>query len=492
MTGGAGPTDSDGTDPGDALQPDPDPRHPRQGHPLQRGRRLHRRGLPLRRTDEPRPRHRRSRSRCSRRRSRPPAAASGPGEELGEVYLTVTRDYGAEPVLEPSSDEVDRVRHRDAGARTQRRRSRPATAAASCSRSTASKARQGADGPRDWFFYVERGRVDGRRRRLPAARRRGDLVGLPRLGRGDAGAGRGRLLAAALPRRLRRPAAGRSRSSAAAARRGLRDGARPARGGRGRARRRGDAERRDPGPGRPLGARSRDDPAAAQIEDGPQASGVFADFGGSGRARRLRARRARRSRATRRASFGPGAGLVAATRRYDAPPIWVVTGAGAAGVARGGRGCSTPTTCATTTRSPSTADAAGPAAAAGRPEMRSPFAYTPRPLPAAERPRRAPRSPTSAPSSPSPSSSRTRSCCAAVGVAAVLAGLPRRRPAGGAGGAAHGRRPGAADRRRQRAGRQPRRDRPGAARRLAAAGPGRRHRRGARRRARCSGCGRRS
>jgi hypothetical protein len=30
--------------------------------------------------------------------------------------------------------------------------------------------------------------------------------------------------------------------------------------------------------------------------------------------------------------FGPSAGLVAATRRYEAPPVWLVTGASAAGV----------------------------------------------------------------------------------------------------------------------------------------------------------------
>jgi hypothetical protein len=77
-------------------------------------------------------------------------------------------------------------------------------------------------------------------------------------------------------------------------------------------------------------ARLRDDPAAAQLEEGPQASGVFADFvprgtgeyrlvgldeGGGGAHR-----------------FGPGAGLVAATRRYDGPPVWIVTGSGTAGV----------------------------------------------------------------------------------------------------------------------------------------------------------------
>jgi hypothetical protein len=76
-------------------------------------------------------------------------------------------------------------------------------------------------------------------------------------------------------------------------------------------------------------ARLRPDPAAAQIEAGPASSGVYADFeeraggwelvglapdGEPGR------------------EFGPGAGLVAATRRYEAPPVWVVTGATPAAV----------------------------------------------------------------------------------------------------------------------------------------------------------------
>lgn len=70
-------------------------------------------------------------------------------------------------------------------------------------------------------------------------------------------------------------------------------------------------------------ARLRSDPAAALIETGPRISGVFADF------ERRRGRYAlvgldpdgEPSR-----HFGPGAGLVAATRRYEAPPVWVVTG----------------------------------------------------------------------------------------------------------------------------------------------------------------------
>lgn len=75
--------------------------------------------------------------------------------------------------------------------------------------------------------------------------------------------------------------------------------------------------------------RVRSDPAAAQIEDGPRSSGVFADFEagpdgdvlqgldeGGGPAR----------------AFGPDAGLVAAVRRLDSPPVWVVSGTSAAGV----------------------------------------------------------------------------------------------------------------------------------------------------------------
>jgi hypothetical protein len=78
-------------------------------------------------------------------------------------------------------------------------------------------------------------------------------------------------------------------------------------------------------------ARVRSDPAAAQIEGGPQASGVFADFRSSGNGYALQGlgEDGRPSR-----TFGRDAGLVAATRRYDAPPVWVVSGTSAAGVKR--------------------------------------------------------------------------------------------------------------------------------------------------------------
>lgn len=73
-------------------------------------------------------------------------------------------------------------------------------------------------------------------------------------------------------------------------------------------------------------AQLRRDPAAAVVEAGPAASGVYADFASHGVLVGLDegGEPARR--------FGPGAGLVAATRRGGAPPVWLVTGVSAAGV----------------------------------------------------------------------------------------------------------------------------------------------------------------
>lgn len=76
-------------------------------------------------------------------------------------------------------------------------------------------------------------------------------------------------------------------------------------------------------------SRLRSDPAAAQIERGPQTSGVFADFQREGSDYRLSGLDEAGDTA---ADFGPGSGLVAATRRYEEPPVWVVTGASGAGV----------------------------------------------------------------------------------------------------------------------------------------------------------------
>ncbi len=69
-----------------------------------------------------------------------------------------------------------------------------------------------------------------------------------------------------------------------------------------------------------------DDPAAAQIDDGPASSGVFARFEG---ARGLLALDVEAETAAR---LGAGAGLVAATRQGERPPTWVVTGVDEPGV----------------------------------------------------------------------------------------------------------------------------------------------------------------
>jgi len=98
------------------------------------------------------------------------------------------------------------------------------------------------------------------------------------------------------------------------------------------------AEGVEPAAGAPRGAirvlvgpwaRLRRDPAAAQIEGGPQASGVYARFARRGSGWALEGFDADGEPVRR---FGPAAGLVAATRRLEAPPVWVVTGAAPAGV----------------------------------------------------------------------------------------------------------------------------------------------------------------
>lgn len=71
--------------------------------------------------------------------------------------------------------------------------------------------------------------------------------------------------------------------------------------------------------------RLREDPAARLLEDGPGESGIYADFDSS----QLLALDEDGAPARR---FGPDAGLVAATSRYGGPPVWLVTGGTAAAV----------------------------------------------------------------------------------------------------------------------------------------------------------------
>jgi len=89
----------------------------------------------------------------------------------------------------------------------------------------------------------------------------------------------------------------------------------------------------DPGPRLLVGpwSRVRTDAIAARLDDGPQTSGVFARFEHADGSWRLRAldRAARPVRA-----LGPDAGLVAGLREGDDPATWIVTGTDGAGVER--------------------------------------------------------------------------------------------------------------------------------------------------------------
>jgi hypothetical protein len=67
----------------------------------------------------------------------------------------------------------------------------------------------------------------------------------------------------------------------------------------------------------------RTDPVAALIDEGPAESGVYAEFRRSGGAWRL-VGLDENAKETR--TFGAEAGLVAATRHFEGPPVWVVTG----------------------------------------------------------------------------------------------------------------------------------------------------------------------
>jgi hypothetical protein len=254
----------------------------------------------------------------------------GPGKGVGNVELTVTRDYGSVPVLHrelgdvTESDTVMRVLERNADIATR-------YGGGFVQSIEGVAAQEHVDRSLDWFFYVDGveatvGAADyplrggesvwwdyrdwGAAMRVPAVvgswpqpfldgydgRRR--PVAVECLGGGAA--------CAAVRERLE--GAGATVAS------GSPDG----------------AIRVLVGPW----ARVRQDPAAAQIEDGPQAGGVFAGFRAvpGGYALQGLAEDGRPERA-----FGAAAGLVAATRRYDAPPVWVVTGATEAGVGAAAR-----------------------------------------------------------------------------------------------------------------------------------------------------------
>lgn len=76
----------------------------------------------------------------------------------------------------------------------------------------------------------------------------------------------------------------------------------------------------------------RSDFAARLLDRGPAASGVYARFTAGGRSIQALDPAGHVAQ-----TLGPGTGLIAATRDGDAPPVWIVTGTDAAGVAQAAR-----------------------------------------------------------------------------------------------------------------------------------------------------------
>lgn len=256
----------------------------------------------------------------------------GAGSDLGDVSIRVTRDYGAENVVEPATegateaDTVMRVLERDAEIET----SYGGGFVQSIEGLEAEES--GERGPEDWFFYV-----NGVESAVGAAEyglRGGEAIwwDYHRWRR----AMRVPAVVGAWPQPFtdgyeghRHPVAVVCRAARAACdvvRGRLEDeGVTPAAPGE------EDAIRVLVGPWRQL----RHDPAAAQIDRGPSASGVFAAFE-SHTAGGCLVQGLDEDGVLGRV-FGPDAGLVAATRRYEDPPTWVVTGCDRAGVGAAAR-----------------------------------------------------------------------------------------------------------------------------------------------------------
>ncbi|HEX6204914.1 MAG TPA: DUF4430 domain-containing protein [Solirubrobacterales bacterium] len=246
----------------------------------------------------------------------------GAGADVGEVQLTVTREFGAEPVLDRSleakeSDTVMRLLEGEADVET-----RYGGGYVHAIDGTAEEQRDGD--PFDWFFYVDgvisqvgaaEYQLDGGERvwwdyhdwsatnNVPA------VVGSwpAPFERGIGGKRHPVVVECAEPQ------------ACAATRQAL------------------EGEGVEVASGEPEKAirvlvgtwdRLRSDPTARLIEDGPAESGVFAEFAGEGQLQLVGLNEDGESIE----SFAPDTGLVAATSRYGGPPVWVVTGATPAAV----------------------------------------------------------------------------------------------------------------------------------------------------------------
>jgi len=262
----------------------------------------------------------------------------GPGEEVGTVELTVTREFGAVPVLRRSleakeSDTVMRALEASADVET-----RFGGGFVHAIDGVAEGARDGD--PYDWFFFVDGVESpvgaadvdleDGERvwwdyRDWAAANHVPAAVGSWPAPFTDGVAGKSYpvVLECATESRgsfrtdtvQKEPRVAWGAACAAAGRALEREGARLAEGS-------------------PKGAirmlvgpwdRLRQDPAARLLEKGPAESGIYANF-------KAGVLMALDENGTGAREFGPDAGLVAATSRYGGPPVWLVTGGTAAGV----------------------------------------------------------------------------------------------------------------------------------------------------------------
>jgi hypothetical protein len=243
----------------------------------------------------------------------------GPGADVGGVELTVTREFGSAPVLERSveaSESSTVMRVLEGNAKISTREGGGFVQAIE----GVAEAHRGGD-PYDWFFYV-----DGVESPVGAADYA--LHGSERIWwdyRDWAATDHVPAVVGSWPAPFVSGYEGRSHPVAV-----------ECEGGGGACTMAREALRREGvavASGSASGAirvlvgpwdRLRSDPAAALIEAGPGESGVFADFARHGGTERLQGLDPDGEVAV---SFGSGAGLVAATRRYEGPPVWVVTGA---------------------------------------------------------------------------------------------------------------------------------------------------------------------
>ncbi len=257
----------------------------------------------------------------------------GPGDGLGDVSITVSRDYGAEPLLDrrpdavSESDTVMRVLDRNAEISTR-------FGGGFVQAIDGLEAVESIDSdPFDWFYFVNG--VEATTGAAEYSLHGGEAIWWDY--RDWSAAMRVPAVVGSWPQPFRGGYDGRPRPVAVECRGGG--------GACGLVRERLEGAGARVASGSPQGAirilvgpwsKLRSDPAAAQIEDGPQASGVFAEFSLRGPPpERVPRCRLETLDASGRPLGGAdaGTGLVAATRRYDAPPVWVVTGCDEDGVA---------------------------------------------------------------------------------------------------------------------------------------------------------------